>query len=93
MKKLIILACLFATPALAQAPTDAEIAAAWAICEPYEVIGKLAARVPWRADAPARCPKIREAYLKSKPGIEAKAAADKNAADAAVVDALANRIK
>lgn len=93
MKYAWMIALALSTPALAQAPTDAEIAAAWAICEPYEVTGKLAARVPWRADAPARCPKIREAYLKSKPGIEAKAAADKNAADAAAVDALANRIK
>lgn len=93
MKRLIFALALLSAPALAQAPTDTEIAAAWAICAPYEVTGKLAARVPWRGGAPASCGAIREAYLKSKPGIEAKAAADKNAADAAAVEALAQRLK
>lgn len=89
----MIALALLSTPALAQAPSDDEIAKAWAICAPYEVSGKLAAQTPWRFGAPASCGAIRDAYQKSKPAIEAKAAADKNAADAAAVEALARRIK
>jgi hypothetical protein len=77
MKRLIFALALLPAPALAQAPTDAEIAQTWAICEPYKTHGRTSVATPWLAGKPVFCiDEFYAEYLKSAPAIEAKANAD-----------------
>jgi hypothetical protein len=91
---------LASTSSFAQtaAPSDVEVAKAWKICEPMEASPSIRKQMLAKGQAPWRegyenCEAVKSAYLKSKAGIDAKAAADAAAADKAAIDALAQRIK
>lgn len=88
MKRFLIVLFLFeATPVFAQAPTDDEIAKAWGICSPNEIVSD-----QWRKGFES-CATIKKSYEKSSQAIEARVAADKAAADKATLDGLVRRIK
>lgn len=92
MKRLIVVFAMLSMPALAQTPLteqEKEIADAWKICAPYEVIGKLAAQTPWKPGAPNGCTRIRKLYIASQAAIDAKLAADKKAQDDNFVNEVA----
>lgn len=95
---LFAIAVLASTSSFAQSPSDAEIVKAWKICEPMEASPGIRKQMAGTGQAPWRqgyesCEAVKAAYLKSKAGIDAKAAADAAAAEKATIDALAQRIK
>lgn len=94
MKKYALIALtLVSTPAFAQAPTDAEIAVTWDRCKNFIVEGRLSKTVPWKPGAPSYCnDKLKSAYQKSKPAIDAKTSADAEAAADAKAADIVNRI-
>lgn len=102
MFRIIVFAiAIFASvPSFAQSPSDDDIAAAKKICDlpGNRAFGSIAASLKARGQSIYRsglegCEAVEQAYQKSKPGIDAKAAADAEAAQKAKIDALAAAIK
>lgn len=94
------LAVFIASPSFAQTtPSDGEIAKAWEKCSRpgQEAQGALAAQLKGKGQSTWRsglegCEAVKQAYLKSKAGIDAKNAADAAAAEKSEIDALAARL-
>lgn len=98
---LFALAIFAASPSFAQTPNDDAIAKTWnedCNLPGLEATGSLAVQLKARGQSTWRvgsenCEAVKQAYLKSKAGIDAKAAADAEAARKARIDALAAQLK
>lgn len=97
---LSIVSLILATnTALAQTEQD-KLIKSWNVCNKpgLEITGGLATQLKAKGQSVWRtgfenCEIIKDAYMKSKAGIEAKEAADKAAADKAEIDALAKQLQ
>ena len=94
MKRLFFALVVLSTPALAQAPSEKEIVDTWnEVCKSHEnTIGLIAKRVPWDADTPSECPKIKAAYEKTQTAIDIKIGAAAKAEKAAKAADFAKRL-